>query len=136
MLRSYCIGAAHMALGWVRSEGIAVDPDGLPLDLTIRSFGILRAQDAAIFSAAGLMCHAGASGGVVRRVATSSTRPVSYQSSRFSSAGGVCLASGGGASVVPARRMCVAHRWTVPRCPSDRGRATPEPRAQVRRGRR
>ena len=23
VLRSYCIGAAHMALGWVRSEGIA-----------------------------------------------------------------------------------------------------------------
>jgi xanthine dehydrogenase small subunit len=45
ILRSYCTGAAHMALGWVRSEGLAVDPDGIPLDLTIRSFGILRAQD-------------------------------------------------------------------------------------------
>ncbi len=45
MLRSYCIGAAHMALGWVRSEGLAVDADGVPLDLTIRSFGILRAVD-------------------------------------------------------------------------------------------
>ena len=45
MLRSYCIGAAHMALGWVRSEGLAVDESGLPLDLTIRSFGILRAVD-------------------------------------------------------------------------------------------
>jgi CO/xanthine dehydrogenase Mo-binding subunit len=44
-LRSYCIGAAHMALGWVRSEGIAVDEDGEPHDLTIRSFGILRARD-------------------------------------------------------------------------------------------
>ncbi|HEY3484191.1 MAG TPA: 2Fe-2S iron-sulfur cluster-binding protein [Ilumatobacteraceae bacterium] len=44
-LRSYCIGAAHMALGWVRSEGIAVDDNGAPLDLTIRSFGILRAVD-------------------------------------------------------------------------------------------
>jgi aerobic-type carbon monoxide dehydrogenase small subunit (CoxS/CutS family) len=44
VLRSYCIGAAHMALGWVRSEGIAVD-GGEPLDLTIRSFGILRAVD-------------------------------------------------------------------------------------------
>ena len=28
VLRSYCIGAAHMALGWVRSEGIAVDDAG------------------------------------------------------------------------------------------------------------
>ncbi len=27
VLRSYCIGAAHMALGWVRSEGIAVDDE-------------------------------------------------------------------------------------------------------------
>jgi hypothetical protein len=45
VLRSYCIGAAHMALGWVRNEGIAVDENGEPQDLTIRSFGILRAQD-------------------------------------------------------------------------------------------
>ena len=45
MLRSYCIGAAHMALGWVRSEGLAVDEHGVPADLTIRSFGILRAVD-------------------------------------------------------------------------------------------
>ena len=28
VLRSYCIGAAHMALGWVCSEGLAVDDDG------------------------------------------------------------------------------------------------------------
>ncbi|HVM52418.1 MAG TPA: 2Fe-2S iron-sulfur cluster-binding protein [Acidimicrobiales bacterium] len=42
VLRSYCIGATHMALGWVRSEGIAVDPDGEVHDLTIRSFGIIR----------------------------------------------------------------------------------------------
>ncbi|MBV8560369.1 MAG: hypothetical protein JO050_06320 [Acidimicrobiia bacterium] len=45
VLRSYCIGATHMALGWVWSEGIAVDEDGEPHDLTIRSFGILRARD-------------------------------------------------------------------------------------------
>jgi CO/xanthine dehydrogenase Mo-binding subunit len=45
VLRSYCIGAAHQALGWVRSEAIAVDGDGTPLDLTIRSFGVLRAID-------------------------------------------------------------------------------------------
>ncbi len=45
VLGSYCTGAAHMALGWVRSEAIAVDDDGEPHDLTIRSFGILRAVD-------------------------------------------------------------------------------------------
>lgn len=45
VLRSYVIGAAHMALGWVRSEGIAVDAEGVVHDLTIRSFGILRARD-------------------------------------------------------------------------------------------
>lgn len=45
VLRSYCVGAAHMALGWVRSERLAVDAAGVPLDLTIRSFGILRAGD-------------------------------------------------------------------------------------------
>ncbi|MEA3076863.1 MAG: xanthine dehydrogenase molybdenum-binding subunit [Actinomycetota bacterium] len=45
ILRSYCIGATHMAIGWVTSEGIAVDEEGRPHDLTIRSFGILRAKD-------------------------------------------------------------------------------------------
>jgi aerobic-type carbon monoxide dehydrogenase small subunit (CoxS/CutS family) len=45
VLRSYCTGAAHMALGWVRSEGVAIGDDGTPLDLTIRSFGVLRAVD-------------------------------------------------------------------------------------------
>ncbi len=45
VLRSYCVGAAHMALGWVTSEGVSVDGDGVPHDLTIRSFGVLRAVD-------------------------------------------------------------------------------------------
>jgi CO/xanthine dehydrogenase Mo-binding subunit len=45
VLRSYCIGAAHMALGWVTSEGLSVGDDGVPHDLTIRSFGVLRAVD-------------------------------------------------------------------------------------------
>jgi aerobic-type carbon monoxide dehydrogenase small subunit (CoxS/CutS family) len=45
VLRSYCTGAAHQALGWVTSEGLAVASDGEVLDLTIRSFGILRAVD-------------------------------------------------------------------------------------------
>jgi aerobic-type carbon monoxide dehydrogenase small subunit (CoxS/CutS family) len=45
VLRSYATGAAHMALSWMASEGIAVDADGMIHDLTIRSFGILRAVD-------------------------------------------------------------------------------------------
>lgn len=45
VLRSYCIGAAHQGHGWVLSEGLAVDDAGEPHDLTIRSFGVLRAAD-------------------------------------------------------------------------------------------
>jgi len=45
VVRSFAIGAAHMATGWVRSEGIAVDAEGRALDLTMRSFGVLRAVD-------------------------------------------------------------------------------------------
>jgi xanthine dehydrogenase small subunit len=46
VLRSYAVGAAHMALGWVLSEGITVDPGtGDVHDLTIRSFGVIRAKD-------------------------------------------------------------------------------------------
>src|SRR5690606_18311124 len=45
VLRSYCTGAVHMALGWVTTEGLSVDADGVPHDLTIRSFGVLRAVD-------------------------------------------------------------------------------------------
>ena len=45
VLRSYCIGAVHMALGWVRSEGLMVDDDGVVHDLTIRSFGIVRPNE-------------------------------------------------------------------------------------------
>ncbi len=45
VLRSYCIGAAHMALGWVTAEGLSVDEDGEVHDLTVRSFGVLRAAD-------------------------------------------------------------------------------------------
>ncbi|HEV3367650.1 MAG TPA: 2Fe-2S iron-sulfur cluster-binding protein [Acidimicrobiales bacterium] len=44
VLRSYCIGASHQALGWVRSEGIAVDDRGAVRDLTVRSFGIVQAR--------------------------------------------------------------------------------------------
>jgi CO/xanthine dehydrogenase Mo-binding subunit len=45
VLRSYAIGAAHMAMGWVTSEGLAVDEAGEVHDLTIRSFGVPRAVD-------------------------------------------------------------------------------------------
>ncbi len=44
VLRSYCMGAVHQALGLVRSEGIAVDEKRVVRDLTIRSFGILQAR--------------------------------------------------------------------------------------------
>ncbi|MDH5521720.1 MAG: 2Fe-2S iron-sulfur cluster-binding protein [Acidimicrobiia bacterium] len=45
VLRSYCIGAAHMAWSWLTSEALAVDESGDVHDLTIRSFGVLRAVD-------------------------------------------------------------------------------------------
>ena len=44
VLRSYVIGAAHQALSWVTSEGLSVDGEGAVQDLTVRSFGILRAR--------------------------------------------------------------------------------------------
>ena len=44
VLRSYCIGAAHMAYSWVTSEALTVDPQGEVHDLTIRSFGIVPAS--------------------------------------------------------------------------------------------
>ena len=45
VLRSYCIGAAHMAWSWLTSEALAVDDGGEVHDLTVRSFGVLRAID-------------------------------------------------------------------------------------------
>ena len=44
-LRSYVIGASHMAWSWVTSETLAVDAEGDIHDLTIRSFGIARSAD-------------------------------------------------------------------------------------------
>ena len=44
-LRSYVIGAAHMAWSWVTSESLAVDEHGEVQDLTIRSFGIARSAE-------------------------------------------------------------------------------------------
>jgi xanthine dehydrogenase small subunit len=45
VLRSYCVGAAHMGLSWVCREGLTVDEQGTIHDLTVRSFGVLRAVD-------------------------------------------------------------------------------------------
>ena len=45
VLRSYCIGAVHMALGWAGSEVLTVDAQGMIHDLTVRSFGALRAAE-------------------------------------------------------------------------------------------
>lgn len=45
VLRSYAIGAAHMAFGWLTGERLTVDETGTVHDLTIRSFGIPRAID-------------------------------------------------------------------------------------------
>ena len=42
--RSFAIGAAHQGFSMVTSEGIAVDHDGIPVDLTIRSFGVVPAR--------------------------------------------------------------------------------------------
>lgn len=44
VLRSYTVGAVHQALGWVRSEGVAVDAGGVVRDLTVRSFGVVPAR--------------------------------------------------------------------------------------------
>lgn len=43
VLRSYCVGAAHMGASLVTSESLAVDADGRPHDLTVRSLGVLGA---------------------------------------------------------------------------------------------
>lgn len=49
VLRSYCTGAAHMGLSLVTSESLGVDEHGEVHDLTVRSFGILRAIDTPAF---------------------------------------------------------------------------------------
>jgi xanthine dehydrogenase small subunit len=43
--RSYVLGAVHQGYSMVTSEGIALDAQGVPVDLTIRSFGITSAQE-------------------------------------------------------------------------------------------
>ena len=44
-LRSYAVGASHMAWSWVTSESLSVDAEGEVQDLTIRSFGIARSAE-------------------------------------------------------------------------------------------
>ena len=44
VLRSYCIGAAHMAYSLVTSEAVATDDSGAVADLTVRSFGVVPAS--------------------------------------------------------------------------------------------
>ena len=44
-LRSYAIGATHMAWSWVTSEALSVEANGEIQDLTIRSFGIARSAE-------------------------------------------------------------------------------------------
>ncbi|WP_420437446.1 2Fe-2S iron-sulfur cluster-binding protein [Candidatus Poriferisodalis sp.] len=44
-LRSYAVGASHMAWSWVTSESLSVDAEGEIQDLTIRSFGIARSAE-------------------------------------------------------------------------------------------
>lgn len=43
-LRSYVMGAIHQAVSMVWSEGIAVNDAGEPVDLTVRSFGVVPAS--------------------------------------------------------------------------------------------
>ena len=62
-VRSYCIGASHMAFSWVTSEGLAVSADGEVLDLTVRSFGVLKAADTPRIE---VTVDAGSAGGPVR----------------------------------------------------------------------
>ena len=45
VLRSYCIGAAHMGFSLVMGEALTVDADGIAQDLTVRSFGVVKATE-------------------------------------------------------------------------------------------
>ena len=81
VLRSYCIGATHQALSWVGSEGIAVDNDGAIRDLTVRSFGILRAHDTPPITV------------VIR--ATNEGEPVNGSDAVFAAVAAACWRAGG-----------------------------------------
>lgn len=45
VLRSYCIGAVHLAASLVSAECLTVSAEGTVQDLTVRSLGVLRAVD-------------------------------------------------------------------------------------------
>jgi aerobic-type carbon monoxide dehydrogenase small subunit (CoxS/CutS family) len=97
VLRSYCIGAAHQALGWVWSEGIAVDGHGEVRDLTVRSFGILRARD---------MPHVSVS------IRPGGRRPaVNVSDAVFAAVAAVCWRAGGLPPEWPIRRGATAGPW-------------------------
>jgi hypothetical protein len=52
VVRSYAVGAAHMAWSWVTSEALTVDDDGTIHDLTVRSFGVVRAMETPVIDVA------------------------------------------------------------------------------------
>jgi hypothetical protein len=80
--RSYVIGAVHQAFSMVTTEGIALDAEGTPVDLTIRSFGITPARS---------FPH------VTVDVAQSDSAPVAIGTAAFSAAlGAVWFAEGAG----------------------------------------
>ncbi len=89
-LRSYCIGAVHQALGWVRSEGIAVDAEGSVHDLTIRSFGIIPARSVPTIT---VVIEASAGG-----------EPVNGSDAVFAAAAAACWLADGLSPTWPTRR--------------------------------
>ncbi len=90
VLRSYTVGAVHQALGWVRSEGVAVDPEGAVRDLTVRSFGVVPAR---------------ATPSVSVRVADGGERdPVNASDAVFAAAAAACWLADGLPPAWPTRR--------------------------------
>ena len=74
MMRSSSSTPSSASVGSTGACGTPAAPSR-SMRWTTSSWACRRAHDAATFSAVGLMCQAGASGGVVRRAATSSVRP-------------------------------------------------------------
>jgi xanthine dehydrogenase small subunit len=124
VLRSYVTGAAHMALGWVCSEAIAVGPDGVAEDLTIRSFGILQARHTPPIRVRTATDRAGGAGGAGAGGAGGA--------GGAAGAGGASGAGAGGAADDPVRgsdavfAAVAAATWIAqglpPRWPTRRGR--------------
>jgi len=98
VVRSYVIGAVHMALGWVCSEGLAVDAAGEIHDLTIRSFGIIRPGDMPAVN--------------VRMVEQpSSAEPVAVSTTVFAATAAVAWLAGGLVPVWP-MKVAVVDLWS------------------------